>query len=496
MKHWIIWIEVSMNVQQDYSYQEFCDYVRRFNQVELPTAIARTALGLSEHAGDLRYRRTLPWALAAVAKASICDGNRYRTTPVRADTIRRACHMYNNLKPEELDHAELKSAFSILLRMAYEQFPYQESPYEEMARAEAFFGGYSGRKPLEVLGGNALEQLLGAPLRQAVGVATMLYASAHVNAGFFDPSWMDQPQFAEVLEIVPRQQIVSVVDAVFATSFGDFKLQAAEAPPLPFLDRYMFNPLTARPFVRLNDGRLLAPAPQIIARKLSLIELYYLGIKRWDLPFARDMGELFEDYVGRQLNALPDVTVYPEIQYVEGKNAIAGVDWIVVSEAAVLLVEAKATRVPAAARAGQDTAKESFERTLGKAFKQINRTSHAIRQDVPEFSAIPTDRPILGLVATLDPRYIANSGPARALLPTPKIPTLVASIRALEHLIAIGQRQSAVSILAEIISNPERQTWDLSTALMDYSDQSDTNPILRDAWKQYPFRTEEELDAG
>src|ERR1700743_59127 len=98
-----------MNVQQDYSYQEFCDYVRRFNQVELLTTIARTALGLPEHAGDLRYRRTLPGALAAVAKASICDGNRYRTTPVRADTIRRACYMYNNLKPEELDHAELKS---------------------------------------------------------------------------------------------------------------------------------------------------------------------------------------------------------------------------------------------------------------------------------------------------------------------------------------------------------------------------------------------------
>jgi hypothetical protein len=102
------------------------------------------------------------------------------------------------------------------------------------------------------------------------------------------------------------------------------------------------------------------------------MELYYLGIKRWDQPFARDMGELFEDYVGRQLDTLPDASVHPEIQYSQGKNPVMGVDWIVVTEDAVLLVEAKATRVPAAARAGQDTAQDSFKRTLGKAFDQIN----------------------------------------------------------------------------------------------------------------------------
>ena len=251
----------------------------------------------------------------------------------------------------------------------------------------------------------------------------------------------------------------------------------------------MFNPLTARPLVRLGDGRLVAPVPQLIARKLSPMELYYLGIKRWGEPFARDMGELFEDYVGRQLDTLPDATAHPEIQYFQGKNPIMGVDWIVVTEDAVLLVEAKATRVPAAARAGQDTAQDSFKRTLGKAFDQINRTYRAIRASVPEFSAIPADRPILGLVTTLDPWYMANSGLARALLPSPEIPTMVASARALEHFIAIGQRQPAAPILAEILGDQEQRTWDLANALMRYTDQSDSNPILREAWEQYPFRS-------
>ena len=82
-----------------------------------------------------------------------------------------------------------------------------------------------------------------------------------------------------------------------------------EAPPLPYLERYLFNPLTARPLLRPRDGRLLAPVLQTIGRKLSPIELYYLGIKRWGQAFARDMGELLEDYIGRQLASMPSVDV-------------------------------------------------------------------------------------------------------------------------------------------------------------------------------------------
>jgi hypothetical protein len=91
----------------------------------------------------------------------------------------------------------------------------------------------------------------------------------------------------------------------------------------------------------------------------------------------------------------------------------------------------------------------------------------------------------------VDPWYVANSPPARALLPDPAVPTLVASARCLENLVAIGQRQPATEILAEILSDAERRTWDLSTALGHYSAAEDDNPILRAAWNQYPFGSDE-----
>lgn len=160
-------------------------------------------------------------------------GNPFRSVSVREQDVIMGCHMYNNLVASELEQPGLNSGFNILARIAYEQFPYQESIFEELARPELFFSDYSGRKNLEVVTQNNLAELLGAPVRTAVAVVLILYAGAQKNQGFFDPGWLNQENFAKVLEIVSRDQILSVMESVFANDTEQFKLQAAEAPPLP-----------------------------------------------------------------------------------------------------------------------------------------------------------------------------------------------------------------------------------------------------------------------
>lgn len=478
---------MSSRPSRQYTYREFSDYVRRFNQEDLLTAVAQRATALPDDARELPYRATPPWALAGLVRASICEGNAYRSTRVRPKDILRGCEMYSNLVPHELHQAGLNSGFNILARIGYEQFPYQESIFEEMARPELFFDDYSGRKQLEVISKESVTELLGAPVRTAVAVALILWTSAKTSAGFFHPAWLDQPNFSEVLNVVPRGRILAVIDSVFASSIEQFRRQAEEAPTLLYLERYQFNPLTARPLLRLRDGRLLAPVLQTIGRKVSPIELYYLGIKRWGQAFARDMGELLEDYIGRQFASMPGVEVHPEIMYTERRNVISSVDWIVVFDDLVLLVEAKATRTPAAARAADITAQSTYQATLGKAFRQINRTYRALRSSVPAFGQIPVDRPVLGLVATLDPWYMANSM-AREFLPTTDIPTMVASAREIENLVAIGQRRSASGVLKEIMRpDDERQAWELGTALGSFGEATDRNPLLDEAWAHLPF---------
>lgn len=470
-----------------FTYRQFCDEVRRFDQVQMLTGIARIAITLPEDPGDQRYQRTPPWTLAALAKASICHGNAYRSTQVLPTDIARLCWMYQNINPDELGDPALNPLFNSLLRIAYEQFPYQESAYEELARVEAFFAGYSGRKRLEVLDEAGVTELLGAPTGPAVGVAMMLHASAMINNGFFDPAWLDQKNFADVLSILPREHIESVVNESFATDIAGFRRLAESAPPLANLERYMFNPLTARPFLRLADGRLIAPVPQLIARRLSPIELYYPGIQRWNQPFTRDLGELFEDYVGRQLRTLPGATVYSEIKYGPKKEKKDSIDWIAVFPGLVLLVEAKASRLVAAARAGGKNAQQAVAETLNEALIQIERTYQAINDGAAGFSEIPTDRPFVGLVATLDSAYMANTPLARDFLYQARLPTLIGSVRELESLVAVGQRLPASEVLKQITDDPEMRTSMLGSALQRFQDDKYDNPILDAAFDSYPF---------
>lgn len=472
------------------TYQQFCDFVRRYNQEQMLATVARLALGLTDNPSQPGYVNAAPWALAAIVKASICRGNPHRHTLARPRDVLVACQMYNNLHAEELQQPELRSAFAILARIAYEQFQYQEPPFAEMARPLAFFDNYSGRKSLEVVSEEPLAELIGAPLTTALGIALMLHASAGVNAGFFNPRWMDQPNFARVLEELPRHEVLAVIDSAFAGSFDDFKrrnAEAAEKAPLPFLDRYQFNPLTSRPLLRLADGRLLAPVPQLITRKLAPLELYYAGLEKWGQAFTRDMGELLEDYLGRQFAAIPDAVVHSEVTYRLGKNDVKSVDWIVVFADLVILVEAKATRAPAGARAANETAEGTYARVVGEAFDQINRTYRALQDGAPEFSHIPKDRPVMGMVGTLDPWYMANSL-ARSFLPATDIPTIVSAVRDIEYLVAVGQRRSVSGALAEIVrEGDERQTWELGSALHDFIEPGDRNPLLQQAWERLPF---------
>lgn len=471
------------------TYDMFKNEVRRFNRTALLEAVAAKSIVLRDRA-TLEWQPTLPWALAAIVRASILYGNAYRSTIPRETDLVRCCLLYQNITPHEtFSGSPLGTPLSILTRIAYEQFPYQESPAEEVARADAFFNGYSGRKSLEVISEQTLRELLGASVTEAVGVGLLLHGGAYVNGGYYDPGWLDQPNFVDVLEVVPRQVIEDVMKAGFTLTIDEFREKDSRAPVHPLLPQYTFNPLTERPFIQMPDGRALAPVPQLITRKLSPIEIYYAGIDRFDVAFARDMGELFEDYVGRQWATLPRADVLPEVEYGPKKQRAKSVDWFVNTGKHLLLVEAKASRFTLSSRIGAENLEKQLKDTIGKAYTQINRTREALLGGQLD-DAIPRDLPIIGIVATLDSAYQMNSSWVRKLLPDTDIPVIVASARDVEMLVAIGQREDINPILREIVDG-ERSTWNLGPALSEYYQQGDSNPLHEASWKKYPWGQED-----
>lgn len=475
--------------KDSYSFDEFCDFVKKFNPSSVLRAVTHVALQLPDNHNDSEiWLRFPPWALAAIIRVSITYGLPYRTKEMDDRALRLACNIYGGIDDNTLNKSDSNLAFTILTRFAFEQFPYQESVFEEVARAHALFLEYSGRQRLTVINEETLSELFGAPLPLLFGVAVLLASSAKSNDGRFERTWLDQPNFVEVLKILPRAAVLSVIENVFSItpeSFREESLQSFQRQP----GRFSFNPLTARPLIATGNKAYVAPVPQLLTRKVSPLEHYYAGLKRWDVAFTKDLGELFEDYIGRQLAAIPGATVLPEIEYGHRTKRAKSVDWIVVLPNLIVLVEAKATRVPAPARSEGKAAVTAFEKTIGEAIRQISRTYKALMSGQAEFGSIPSERDIIGVVATLDSWYWGNTDFARPFLPACEIPFLVASSREIESLVTVAQSRRAEEILRELIE-PKEGHWNLANSLSKYEISSAIqNPILSQAFANYPFRT-------
>jgi hypothetical protein len=223
------------------------------------------------------------------------------------------------------------------------------------------------------------------------------------------------------------------------------------------------------------------PVPAQLFRKVSPLGLYYMGVKKWENAFAEDVGELFEQYVGRQLQQISSATVYPEVVY--GKASERSVDWIVVCPDAVILVEVKSVRPTDAIRLGKPEAEDEFRRMLGHAFKQLSTTNELIASQHPKFANIPADRPRVGLVVTMEPFEIANAKPLFNFHEVePTIPAHVCASIDIERLVTL-QDQGVGSFLTEMLTDQAQVGHRISTALKGHSLAH--NAVLDQAWASY-----------
>jgi hypothetical protein len=91
------------------------------------------------------------------------------------------------------------------------------------------------------------------------------------------------------------------------------------------------------------------------------------------------------------------------------------------------------------------------------------------------------------MVATLDPWYMANSFLGRKALPACDVLVTMCSAREIESLVGLGQRVPVGPMLREVMGDAERSLWSLGLALQPHHLEGDRNPLLDQAWKEYPF---------
>ena len=464
-------------------YTEFQQRVRRHRPSDLLPLIARTSIATHRPDVFLKDRLILPWGLAAAAKESIRAGNEHRPEGVTSDDIQEICASFNSLRDpllkKEPNSEPLRSFF---VRISFEQFPYQQSIFEEMARVYALLGDLPSTG-LRVLSSTTWQELLGCSLLEFVGAGFLFSVGAEKNDGYFDLAWLGQDNFKPIVEEVPADVIRHTLREHFGAPMETLKQIANQwTSAQEEWRRFDFNPLKAHPFVHMPDGRYLAPIINFVSHKISAESLFYTGMAAFGEPFSEDIGVLLQDYVGQQLE-LTKAHVIPEIVYDKGQKRSA--DWFLVFPDLVVIIEVKSTRLTQGARAGGPRLDADLDRAIGKAFDQISTTEARLQEAHPDFSQVPKDRRRVALTVTLEPYWAANSKMVREILNEPPIPTMVCSIRDLEHYCSLAMSSDGAGLLTDILDDEEKRTWGLGNALP--SARGIRNPILDAAWDKYPW---------
>lgn len=480
-------------------YSEFIQACRAFKPSELIPAIAQVSANLSEPPYS-RYvmHRMPPWGLAAAARDSILYGNERRSKIIDDNALLKLMNKFQIT--DDIDDNDIKSEHFILRTMtlhAYEQFPYQESIFEEVSRSYAWMvEGLPDVKTQVITEDSLADMFDGVPLREAIAATLVLQAGALQNGGLYKSDWFDQPNFAKLLDIYPRANIdkisarlITTPDA-FRNAFEANSIGRAKAA------RFSYNPLMATPFIDMGNGEPIAPATRLILRTITPGGLYYTGLGRHGEAFTRDLGSLFEHYIGRQLRLIKNADIQPEIVFNEGGNQ-KSVDWIVIMPNLVILVEVKSSRLGPKARASTESLMSSLQRTLSHAQTQLARTVDHLSNKHTSFSHIPTDRPMLGMIVTAEPFYTGTAHLVEqkiAVIPGGEmadVPVTVASAREVERLVTHGENAEQL-LLAEL---DKFRSTGVGVSLRNIKGHAQ-NPILLNAWDTYPRPRREKLGDG
>ncbi len=474
---------------------EFVQRVRRHTPSSMVPLVARYGAAFADRKSYLKADSAVfaPWVLAEVARVSLLYGTEFNRTPAAEDDLLSCCAAYQALRDPELGRGGPAAIGRFLMRIAGEQLTFQQAILNDLSRPVALLEQTTPRKPLTVATSGWPERLLGCTLQEYAGAAILLHTGALRNSGTFDLDWLSQPLMEEITREVPAGVLRRVIEEQFAATPAQLRglQQDAEArtgAPGSRYRRFGFNPLSSRPAVAgLADG-LLIPVPGYIVRKASPLGIYYAGLEKWGTPFTADLGELFEAYVGRQLELLPDAAVLPEIAYGRKKGE-RSVDWFAVFEDCVVLVEVKSTRPTEPVRLADDRIADALGGILTHAVRQLNTSASLVRGRQPGFEGIPSDRPLVGLVVTMEPFHTVNTPFTRGYLPACDIPYRVCGALELEQLVTVSDI-SAGRLLLDHLTDPQKDGWSVQSALTGH--EGGRNQIIDDAWATYPWKSEPE----
>lgn len=202
-----------------------------------------------------------PWAYAAMARDCLIFSDERRKKAVDERALRYMRNLY--MEAYEGPQSDRPTLFSLVVGHLYEQTWYQTSVEHDLARTyllltAAIPGGQHAHP-----GESDWEELLGAPLREAIAASFILYAGTMGAGGRFDPDQLDDHSYQEISELAKINDTRAVMRSL-TTTVADAREAGRRGPQLPgSLQRFSYNPLVRTPLVDLGGRVSLRPAAPI-----------------------------------------------------------------------------------------------------------------------------------------------------------------------------------------------------------------------------------------
>lgn len=431
------------------NYDVFSRYVRQFKTQRLLRMVAEAQHleWLDPNRRPSSNNRVIaPHAASLIAfEAMSAWGAHGQRRPAR-DDIRRLSSMVIGLEDPILTDEPLESTDDLMVRVSFQQFLYQQPPFNDMARLRPMFSRTYSRDKFSVVSSSFLKELLGTDIDTYADLAPFFLAAVMTNDGMFDPSWFGQPNFEDVNALIAPEHALKVFDLMCEDPAHFREAARQRRHDDSRLRQYDFNPFVAKPFVTMPNGTGLAPQPTFVTGRFAPNAIFYAGSEHFGSDrkqknqFFKELGFVNEDYVVAQLSQLASsgAVVARAAEYAPGSESI---DVSVVMDGQLLFFEVKSTRPIFTARYDADVYRGHMGRDIHRAFEQLEIThTQWLAGNLP---ILPAGLPVHAFVVTPEPFHMANWASIRTDLPKVPFPVAIISFTELEELVSAALADGA-----------------------------------------------------
>jgi len=247
----------------------------------------------------------------------------------------------DDIKPSDPKEA----LFSLMIRLAYQQFPFQEGIHNVLPRHLLLYLYSKVKAPALELDSEAYKHF-GLHIQEYLTIGLGFYAVS-LEHSTFSRSFVEKTTVEGMKKYLTPEKVDRFLDRTSADydTFRDMCMQEIENYPEG--GTYRFNPLFDRPIIIRKDRRFCIPVPMLVPYAVTK-GLYYdfleLFSSKTGNPFAEWFGYAFEHYGGILLKqAFGKQYVFPEPVY--GKESKRGPDWTVIQRNSAIVLEFRSGRL-------------------------------------------------------------------------------------------------------------------------------------------------------